>query len=132
MHTTGRTHQGRGARPACAPGSQQRELTSPLAFLCGGSFGAAPVLPLTQFPERRGGSRQVVLETSYSVQTGGRGSDFQSGDQAEPGPPPPPVAAGWPLGPQPGQLSPPAATWAPRAGERLLLRLPDLVVASPR
>lgn len=43
-----------------------------------------------------------------------------------------PVAAGWPLGPQPGQLRPPAATWAPGAGERLLLRLPDLVVASPR
>lgn len=89
MHTTGRTHQGRGAGQPVPRGHSPRSSPPPLAFLCGGSLGAAPGLPLTQFPKRRGGSRQVVLETSYSVQTGGRGGGFQSGDQAEPGPPPP-------------------------------------------
>ena len=105
----------RRARPACIPGSQQLELTSPLAFLCDGSFGVAPVLLLTQFPQRRGGAWQVVLETSYSVQTRGRGGGFHSGDQAEPGAPPPlwPRGGRWALSGV--NSAAPAATWAPRA-----------------
>lgn len=89
----------RRARPACIPGSQQHELPSPLAFLCDGSFGVAPVLLLAQFPQRQGGAPKVFLETSYSVQTEGRGGGFQGGDQAEPGPPPPlwPQGGRWAL-----------------------------------
>lgn len=91
--------RGRRARPACIPGSQQHELPSPLAFLCDGSFGVAPVLLLAQFPQRQGGAPKVFLETSYSVQTEGRGGGFQGGDQAEPGPPPPlwPQGGRWAL-----------------------------------
>ena len=124
--------RGRRARPACIPGSQQHELPSPLAFLCDGSFGVAPVLLLAQFPQRQGGAPKVFLETSYSVQTEGRGGGFQGGDQAEPGPPPPlwPQGGRWALSRVKSALS--AATWAPRERGERLLRVLDLVVASPR
>ena len=55
------------------------------------------------------------METSYSVQTRGRGGGFHSGDQAEPGAPPPlwPRGGRWALSGV--NSAAPAATWAPRA-----------------
>ena len=55
------------------------------------------------------------METSYSVQTWERGGGFHSGDQAEPGAPPPLWLRGgrWALSGV--NSAAPAATWAPRA-----------------
>lgn len=55
------------------------------------------------------------METSYSVQTWGRGGGFHSGDQAEPGASPPLWLRGgrWALSGV--NSAAPAATWAPRA-----------------
>lgn len=94
MHTTGRTHQVTQGEASLYPGVTAARAPLPTRLSLRRLIWRRSCSPGSVSPEA-GRGLQVVLETSDSVQTGGRGGGFQGGDQA----------AGWPLGPQPGQVS---------------------------
>lgn len=94
MHTTGRTHQVTQGEASLYPGVTAARAPLPTRLSLRRLIWRRSCSPPGSVSPEAGRGPQVVLETSDSVQTGGRGV-FQGGDQA----------AGWPLGPQPGQVS---------------------------